>query len=104
MVHHPYSFTIMEVANLLSTLINAASTCSWSIFSFISLWQTLHQMLMKNHQRLIQHWDLLISLDEHIMTVSPSCICWFNQKMGWALWASKEYTFSMPSYELSLTL
>jgi len=94
--HHRASFTIMEAAILLRTLIDAASTCPWGIFLFISLQQTLHQILMMNHQQLMQseqYRELVASLNNRTTTVLPARIHWFNQKMGRALWVSKEKTF-----------
>jgi len=40
-----------------------------------------------------QYCDLIASLNKNTTTMSPSRIRGFNQKMGWALWASKENTF-----------
>jgi hypothetical protein len=93
---HRRSFTVLEAAELLGKLIDAANTCTWGIFLFISLQQTMHRLLARNHNRLMQtreFQDLVSSQRDSATQSAPSRLRWFNKKIGKALWASKAKTF-----------
>jgi len=93
---HRRSFTISEAAILLGTLMDVSRTCHWGIFLFIELQQVLHRMLIKNHQRLLRskpYRQLVDQLCDRSVMSSPSKYRWFSQRLGQALWATKESTF-----------
>ena len=50
---HRRSFTLLEAARLLGTLISLSRVCSWGLFLFVNLNQAIYEMLTKNAKRLM---------------------------------------------------
>ena len=93
---HRRSFTISEAAQLLGMIMDAARTCHWGIFLFISLQQAMSRLLNNNYRRLLHdesHQQMLEMLGNLSAIHSPSKYRWFSKKVSQALWKTKTKTF-----------
>jgi len=91
------SFTLVEGAQLLGTLINACQVCQWGQFLFVSLYRHINDLLHRNHERLLNTEDFQSLLqsrpDSFDCMQTAARFKFFNSKVARDIWRSKTKTF-----------
>jgi hypothetical protein len=94
---HHHSFTLIEAARLLGTLISLCRVCHWGIFLFTNLYQAMYETLGNNARRLMsspEYRELVHQCDVGVTHPTDNTqFCFFSSKVAQAIWNCKAWTF-----------